>query len=126
MSDARGGPDPSVMPSKTPTPETDPLTGGPPVGVSVDFFVRGMWEIPFWNIASQAGFCHLHRRRFPCQSDRPPDLSALGAELRFSDCGLPGRKVWTYLADGAVLMLVGSGNSVEAMVLSSSLDASAT
>jgi hypothetical protein len=112
-------------------PESLALAGeaapaAPRVGVSVEFNARGMWEVPFWNLAARAGHRHLHRRSFPTAAGAAPDLIALGAQLEFSDDVDHGRQLWTYSFErGAVALLCAWGRQLEVLVLSSTPAAAA-
>src|SRR3954453_4251616 len=91
-------------------PIETPALRAPNVDVFVEFSARGMWEVPFWNLAAQAGHCHLHRRNFASAVDHAPDLAGFGATLRFSDTADRGRQLWTFTFEcGAVALLCAWG-----------------
>ena len=100
--------------------------GGPEVAVNVDFHARGMWEVPFWNHGARAGYRHLHRGAFQCDSVTAPDLCSLGGELAFSDLGSEHRRVFTYVFQrGACGLLTFSGRDLAVMVLAGHPDTAA-
>src|SRR4051794_8839499 len=106
--------------------DAEVASAAPLVGVSVEFNARGMWEVPFWNLAARAGYRHLHRRGFPIAGGGTPDLTAFGARLEFSDDAHRGGRLQTYAFErGAVALLWMWGNRLDVLVLSASPDASA-
>jgi hypothetical protein len=83
-----------------------------------------MWEVPFWNLAAQAGHRHLHRRHTATEHEQPPEevITALRGRLAFSDNSPGNRRLFTFKLPAATVLLSIWGRRADVLVLAATPD----